>query len=42
MSKVPTFDPTGTLKGYAWADPNFWNSKQVEFGEMWDRIKAGS
>lgn len=40
--KIPTFDPTGTLKGYKWIDPPYWNSKQVEFGEMWDRIKAGS
>lgn len=41
VKKIPTFDPTGTLKGFCWADPAFWNSNQVEFGEMWDRIKAG-
>ena len=41
VAKIPTFDPTGQLKGYLWADPPFWNSNQVKFGEMWDRIKAG-
>jgi spermidine/putrescine transport system substrate-binding protein len=41
VKKIPTFDPTGTLKGFLWADPPFWNSNQVKFGEMWDRIKAG-
>jgi len=42
VKKIPTFDPTGQLKGFLWADPPFWNSNQVKFGEMWDRIKAGS
>jgi spermidine/putrescine transport system substrate-binding protein len=42
VKKIPTFDPTGTLKGFLWADPPFWNSNQVKFGEMWDRIKAGA
>jgi spermidine/putrescine transport system substrate-binding protein len=42
VTKIPTFDPTGTLNGFLWADPGFWNSRQVEYGEMWDRIKAGS
>jgi spermidine/putrescine transport system substrate-binding protein len=41
VKKIPTFDPTGTLNGFLWADPPFWNSNQVKFGEMWDRIKAG-
>ncbi len=41
VQKIPTFDPTGTLNGFCWADPAFWNANQVEFGEMWDRIKAG-
>jgi spermidine/putrescine transport system substrate-binding protein len=42
VKKIPTFDPTGTLKGFLWADPPYWNSNQVKFGEMWDRIKAGA
>jgi spermidine/putrescine transport system substrate-binding protein len=41
VKTIPTFDPTGQLKGFLWADPPFWNSNQVKFGEMWDRIKAG-
>jgi spermidine/putrescine transport system substrate-binding protein len=42
VKNIPTFDPTGRLKGFLWADPSFWNSNQVKFGEMWDRIKAGA
>ena len=42
MKKVPTYDPTGTLEGFTWASPPYWNPRVVEFSEMWDRIKAGS
>jgi len=42
IQKMPSFDPTGKLEGYLFADPAYWNSHQVEWTEMWDRIKAGS
>lgn len=42
IKKLPAFDPTGTLKGYLFADPVYWNSKQIEWAEKWDRIKAGA
>lgn len=42
VSKLPAFDPTGKLEGYTFADPTYWNSKQVEWAEKWDRIKAGA
>jgi len=41
VSKLPAFDPTGRLKGYLFADPGYWNSKQLEWAEKWDRIMAG-
>ncbi len=40
--KLPAFDPTGTLDGYLFADPEYWNSHQLEWTEKWDRIKAGA
>ena len=42
IRKLPAFDPTGKLDGYLFADPEYWNSHQVEWGEKWDRIKAGA
>ncbi|MEJ2726931.1 MAG: extracellular solute-binding protein [Deltaproteobacteria bacterium] len=42
IKKMPAFDPTGTLAGYLFAKPAYWNANQVEWTEMWDRIKAGS
>ncbi len=42
VKKLPAFDPTGKLKGYLFADPNYWNSHQVEWAEKWDLIKASA
>ena len=42
IQKMPSFDPTGKLEGYLFADPAYWNAHQVEWTEKWDRIKAGS
>ena len=42
IKKMPSFDPTGKLEGYLFADPSYWNANQVEWAEKWDRIKAGS
>ena len=41
VKKLPAFDPTGRLKGYLFADPDYWNSHQLDWAEKWDRIKAG-
>ena len=41
VKKLPAFDPTGKLEGYLFADPTYWNAKQLEWAEKWDRIKAG-
>ncbi|MCP4687956.1 MAG: extracellular solute-binding protein [Desulfobacterales bacterium] len=41
VKSLPGFDPTGTLKGYLFADPGYWNGKQIEWTEKWDRIMAG-
>ena len=42
VKKLPAYDPTGKLEGFLFADPNYWNPKQVEWAEKWDRIKAGA
>jgi spermidine/putrescine transport system substrate-binding protein len=42
IQKLPAFDPSGTLDGYLFADPGYWNSHQLEWTEKWDRIKAGA
>ena len=42
IKQMPAFDPTGKLEGYLFANPAYWNANQVEWTEMWDRIKAGS
>jgi spermidine/putrescine transport system substrate-binding protein len=42
IKKMPAFDPTGTLDGYLFAEPAYWNANQLEWTETWDRIKAGS
>ncbi|MBT8366409.1 MAG: extracellular solute-binding protein [Deltaproteobacteria bacterium] len=41
VKKLPAFDPTGKLEGYLFADPQYWNSHQLDWAEKWDRIKAG-
>jgi len=41
IKALPAFDPTGELKGYLFADPGYWNARQVEWAERWDRIRAG-
>lgn len=41
IKKLPAFDPTGKLQGYLFADPDYWNSHQLEWAEEWDRVMAG-
>ncbi|MFP4108325.1 MAG: PotD/PotF family extracellular solute-binding protein, partial [Desulfonatronovibrio sp.] len=42
IKKLPAFDPTGKLEGYLFAAPDYWNDRQVEWAEKWDRIKSTS
>ncbi|MFO7728382.1 MAG: extracellular solute-binding protein [Desulfonatronovibrio sp.] len=42
IKKLPAFDPTGKLDGYLFPDPGYWNDRQVEWAEKWDRIKSTS
>jgi len=41
VTKVPAFDPTGKLEGFLFANPQYWNSHEVEWAEQWDRIRSG-
>ncbi len=41
VRNVPTFDPTGTLKGYTFADPKYWNGNQQAWSRKFEQIKAG-
>ncbi|MCG8568312.1 MAG: extracellular solute-binding protein [Desulfobacterales bacterium] len=41
IQELPAFDPTGKLNGYLFADPAYWNSKQLDWAEKWDRVMAG-
>ncbi len=42
VQKLPAYDPTGKLEGFLFADPSYWNPKQVEWAEKWDRVKTGA
>ncbi|WP_028574883.1 extracellular solute-binding protein [Desulfonatronovibrio hydrogenovorans] len=41
IKNLPAFDPTGKLQGYLFADPHYWNERQLEWAERWDRVRAG-
>ena len=41
VKKLPAFDPTGKLEGFLFANPQYWNSHEVEWAEQWDRVRAG-
>lgn len=38
---LPTFDPTGTLKGYTFAKPAYWNGHEQAWSQKFEQIKAG-
>ena len=42
IGAVATLVETGSIEGYLFADPEYWNSRQVEWAEKWDRVKAGA
>lgn len=42
VKKLPAFDPTGKLDGYLFAEPDYWNTHQLDWAEKWDRIMAGA
>jgi spermidine/putrescine transport system substrate-binding protein len=42
IKKLPAYDPTGSLEGYKFADPTYWNGHKLEWAEKWDRIIAGA
>lgn len=43
-SKIPTlpaFDPSGTLSGLTFADPDYWNGNEQEWSKTFGRIQKG-
>ncbi|TDQ67130.1 spermidine/putrescine-binding protein [Maritalea mobilis] len=43
-SKIPTlpaFDPTGTLDGLTFANPDYWNGNEAEWSKMFGRVQKG-
>ena len=38
---LPAFDPTGTLEGLVFADPNYWNGNEQEWSETFSRVQRG-
>lgn len=42
IKQLPAFDPTGKLDTFLFADPDYWNSHQIDWAEKWDRIIQGS
>ena len=43
-SKIPTlpaFDPSGTLSGLTFADPNYWNGNEADWSKTFGRVQKG-
>ena len=38
---LPAFDPTGTLEGYTFADPEYWNGNEADWSKQFGRIQKG-
>lgn len=42
ISKLPAFDPTGTLKDLTFADANYWAEHNDDWTKQWNRIAKGA
>jgi spermidine/putrescine transport system substrate-binding protein len=42
ITKLPAYDPTGTLKALTFGDPNYWAEHNDEWTKQWDRISKGA
>ncbi|WP_107974417.1 extracellular solute-binding protein [Allosediminivita pacifica] len=38
---LPAFDPTGTLDGLTFADPEYWNSHEADWSKTFGRVQKG-
>ena len=38
---LPAFDPTGTLDGLTFADPEYWNGHEQEWSKTFGRVQKG-
>ncbi|MCF4099221.1 extracellular solute-binding protein [Maritalea mediterranea] len=41
IPKLPAFDPTGTLDGLTFANPDYWNGNEAEWSKMFGRVQKG-
>jgi spermidine/putrescine transport system substrate-binding protein len=42
ITKLPAFDPTGTMKSLTFADPIYWAANTDAWTKQWDRISKGA
>ncbi len=38
---LPAYDPTGTLSGLTFADPEYWNGNEAEWSKQFSRVQRG-
>ncbi len=41
IPKLPAFDPTGTLAGLTFANPDYWNGNEAEWSKEFGRVQRG-
>ena len=42
ITKLPAYDPTGTMTALTFADPNYWAANNDAWTKQWDRISKGA
>ena len=38
---LPAFDPSGTLEGLTFADPEYWNGHEADWSKTFGRVQKG-
>jgi len=41
VPQLPAFDPTGTLDGFSFFDPAYWNAHEAEWSKKFGRVQRG-
>ncbi len=42
INALPAFDPTGTLNGLVFRNPDVWNPVEQDQKKVWNRVKKGA